>query len=106
MSRAARERDRTAGDPGATQRKYRQSPTARLQVFYAWKAQQSCVRCGYKADPQRLHFHHRDPATKLYKISRMIYRYGLTKLWTEVAKCDLLCVSCHEAEHGAHRFRD
>jgi hypothetical protein len=36
----------------------------------------------------------------------MIYRYGLTKLWAEVAKCDLLCVSCHEAEHGIKRFRD
>jgi hypothetical protein len=36
----------------------------------------------------------------------MIYRYGLTKLWAEIAKCDLLCQSCHNTEHQKTRFRD
>lgn len=100
-----RHREKVQGQPGLSQRRYRRSGNGALRKFKAWKAEQKCTRCGYAGDPQKLHFHHRDPSTKIFKITRMVYRYGAKKLWEEVAKCDLLCQGCHEQEHGISRIR-
>ena len=41
-----------------------------------------------------LHFHHRDPKTKLRNISDMD-GYSLPKIKAEMRKCDVLCGVCH-----------
>lgn len=46
-----------------------------------------------------MHFHHRDPATKIFKISEGAYRQSRAKILAEIEKCDLLCGDCHRAEH-------
>ena len=57
-----------------------------------------CERCGYNDCIEALCFHHVDPTTKLFEISR-----GLTKsmfaLQKEVDKCALLCANCHIEAH-------
>jgi 5-methylcytosine-specific restriction endonuclease McrA len=61
----------------------------------------SCVLCGYDRHPAALHFHHLEPATKSFVLSR----HGVTRSFAEAAaeadKCVLLCGNCHaEVEAG------
>jgi hypothetical protein len=54
----------------------------------------ACQVCGAT---KNLHWHHPDPATKLFAIGdRAPNRAALL---AELAKCDLLCAACHCAEH-------
>lgn len=52
-----------------------------------------CLKCGYSKCLGALHFHHRDPKTKLFEIGRHIRPWKSVKL--ELDKCDLLCANCH-----------
>jgi transposase len=61
----------------------------------------ACQICGYDTHPRALQFHHLDPASKSFSISRR----GVTRAFAEVAaeaeKCVLLCANCHaEVEEG------
>ena len=58
------------------------------------KEAQGCMRCGYNEDGSKLHFHHRDPSTKLFSIGNGVV-YSSQRLQEEIDKCDLLCISCH-----------
>ncbi|CAM6031392.1 unnamed protein product [Sphagnum compactum] len=53
-----------------------------------------CVVCGSK---ENLEFDHIDPATKSFTITTM-YGAAKEKMMSELAKCQLLCRSCHEAK--------
>lgn len=62
----------------------------------------ACVRCGYRGSPAALQFHHVDPATKRFSISRSGISRALASARAEAAKCVLLCANCHaEVEAGA-----
>lgn len=63
------------------------------------KEERGCQRCGTRTD---LHFHHRDPATKTRKVAYMV-RWGTERLLAEIAKCDVLCVTCHADHHWPNR---
>ena len=58
------------------------------------KEAQGCMRCGYNEDGSKLHFHHRDPSTKIFGISSAL-NYSPQRIQEEIDKCDLLCISCH-----------
>ena len=51
----------------------------------------ACEQCG-SAD--RLEFHHRDPSAKT---SHRIWSWSWPRMQAELAKCDLLCATCHQA---------
>jgi hypothetical protein len=53
-----------------------------------------CVDCGRRFPPCVMQFDHRDPATKMFVISRSRTRAHATLL-AEVAKCDIVCTNCH-----------
>ena len=60
-----------------------------------------CQLCGYDRHPAVLQFHHVDPSTKAFMVSRD----GVTRSFAEAAaeadKCVLLCGNCHaEVEAG------
>jgi hypothetical protein len=61
-----------------------------------------CVLCGYDRHPAALHFHHADPATKAFVLSRQ----GVTRSFAEAAaeadKCVLLCGNCHAEVEAGH----
>ena len=79
----------------------------------AFKLAHGCKICGYNKHPNALQFAHRDPATK-YRTSsgrpvepsdmikgKTRSRYGVSTIWAEIAKCDVLCANCHaEATHS------
>ena len=59
-----------------------------------------CCVCGYNKYVGAMDFHHLDPATKDYNISRLT-TYSIDIMKTELDKCMLLCRNCHaEIHHG------
>ena len=72
-------------------RKHIDSRRADLNIL---KEAQGCMRCGYNEDGSKLHFHHRDPSTKLFEIGKGI-AFSPIRVQEEIDKCDLLCAACH-----------
>jgi hypothetical protein len=61
----------------------------------------ACALCGYDRCLGALHFHHLDPSTKAFALSRKGVTRSLDRLRVEIAKCVLLCSNCHaEVESG------
>jgi HNH endonuclease len=54
-----------------------------------------CVECGSETD---LQFDHIDPASKITALTKMLH-WSKEKWETELAKCQLLCGSCHRIKH-------
>jgi hypothetical protein len=75
----------------------RQLRRRKQKAFNEWKKTLSCSRCGYNEKPSRLDFHHRDPATKSWGIGRMARQASVERLQEEMAKCDVLCIECHNS---------
>jgi 5-methylcytosine-specific restriction endonuclease McrA len=61
-----------------------------------------CVRCNSNSD---LHFHHIDPATKLFTIARGS-SFSEKRFWAEIDKCQLLCYDCHRDEHYRRKYSE
>lgn len=59
-----------------------------------FKSTLACLKCG-EEDYRCLDFHHRDPATKEFKVADKAGRIPLKTVLIEVAKCDVLCANCH-----------
>jgi 5-methylcytosine-specific restriction endonuclease McrA len=55
-----------------------------------------CVQCGSTSE---LEFDHIDPTTKSFVLGTKMAGVSEEKLQSEIAKCQLLCKSCHEAKH-------
>jgi hypothetical protein len=53
-----------------------------------------CVACN-TADGRVIEFDHRDPGTKLFNIGDLLDVTDTEKYSTELAKCQLLCTTCH-----------
>ena len=60
----------------------------------------SCV-CG--ADVQ-LQFHHIDPSTKRFVISRYFGRIKWRRIVRELRKCELKCTTCHMQHHKENSY--
>ena len=59
----------------------------------------ACRMCG-EDDPVVLHFHHRDPSTKLEGVSRLISDSApWERVVEEAKKCAVLCANCHLRLH-------
>jgi transposase-like protein len=64
-----------------------------------------CVLCGYDACLAALQFHHVDPTTKWFALSREGVTRSLAEAREEAARCVLLCANCHAAvEAGLARL--
>lgn len=72
----------------------------RLKATVVAEAGGKCVVCGYNRSIRALHFHHRDPKTKIFQIGTK-HCSSIAKLRKEAAKCVLVCSNCHmEIEDG------
>ena len=57
-----------------------------------------CAACKATSN---LDFHHRDPTTKVAKVSRLASQgRSWSKLLREIEKCDVLCGACHRKLHA------
>jgi hypothetical protein len=90
------EGQREARKSGKTQDTERVRRAKRRAWFYAnlriLKAAQGCSVCG--RHDGRLDHHHLDPSTKRYSVSKMCTT-SLETFIDEIAKCTVLCASCH-----------
>jgi|SRR5580698_8088740 hypothetical protein len=78
--------------------------------FYAWLSRKThrtiiqnyidrtkdnpCMDCGVKYPPYCMDFDHRDPQDKVDNVS-VLKKGSLNKVKAEIAKCDLVCATCH-----------
>lgn len=68
--------------------------------YRALTATLSCAKCGAT---ESLDFHHRDPALKIMKVSRIVGRsLSWVAVQREIEKCDVLCKACHREAHVAY----
>jgi transposase len=67
----------------------------RVKELLVAEAGGCCVLCGFDAYVGALQFHHRDPATKAFEVSRQGITRSVDKLRLEAQKCVLLCANCH-----------
>ena len=58
-----------------------------------------CTDCGYSDSAAALEFHHRDAFSKDFAIGTT--SASRERVWSETAKCDLVCANCHRARHAA-----
>ena len=69
------------------------------------KATKRCERCG-EAEPDCLHFHHRDPRAKELTLTQAVARaWSRQRILTEAAKCEVLCANCHLKHHWGAKWR-
>ena len=67
----------------------------------AYFADKCCVRCGSR---EKLHNHHRDPATKGENFNT-VWGWSAKRREAELALCDVLCASCHSKHHNHERMK-
>jgi transposase len=67
----------------------------RVKEILVREAGGCCAACGFDAYIGALQFHHRDPATKAFEVSRQGITRSLDRLRLEARKCVLLCANCH-----------
>jgi transposase len=73
----------------------------KVKLLLVAEAGGRCVLCDYDRCIGALHFHHVDPSTKRFHLSRHGVTRSLTAARAEMAKCVLLCANCHaEVESG------
>ena len=70
-----------------------------LEFIRSIRADCRCESCG-TAD--NLHFHHRDPSSLKFRLAHPSGR-SITTIHAELAKCSVLCVSCHARLHHEDR---
>lgn len=80
--------------------KYVKDSVARRVAWVQSLKDGPCERCGARKGVEDMHWHHRDPATKEFGISRGAFRFGRARLLAEIAKCELLCGDCHHDHHA------
>jgi len=86
----------TCTDKRALASMERHRKNKRLAVEYKGRA---CLDCGFKSEVlSTLDFHHRNPAEKELKMSRLL-NGSFVRIKKEVDKCDLLCCNCHIIRH-------
>lgn len=73
-------------------RAYQRNWVARRRA--AWMAGKACESCG---STENLHVHHRDPAEK---VTHNVWSWGQARRDAELAKCAVLCETCHRDYHA------
>jgi hypothetical protein len=59
-----------------------------------------CARCDQTYPIGAMHFHHREPELKLFKIGDAAQNRADQAFFSELEKCDVLCANCHSIEHA------
>jgi transposase-like protein len=72
----------------------------KLKRILVEEAGGACVLCGYARFPAALQFHHLDPSTKEFALSREGITRSLARARDEARKCVLLCANCHAEVEG------
>jgi hypothetical protein len=94
MSQEAHERQKRNSAAQARRQK-------RQAIISDYKRGMGCVECK-ESDPLLLDFHHLNPDQKDFTIAEKLHTVSMDRLWAEILKCEILCVSCHRRAHSRH----
>lgn len=72
------------------------------EQIVAYKLNTGCADCGYDKHPAALHFDHLPGTVKLFDVARGV-NGNEEKLWTEIAKCEVVCANCHAVRTADRR---
>jgi hypothetical protein len=80
--------------------------TERHRWLRELKSGTPCTDCGRSFPPEAMHWDHRPGTVKLGEISSKLRHRSQAVVLAEIAKCDLVCASCHAIRtynrwHGA-----
>jgi DNA-directed RNA polymerase subunit RPC12/RpoP len=67
----------------------------RIKEILVEEAGGRCLVCGFAKYIGALHFHHVEPASKAFSVSREGVTRSLRRAREEAGKCVLLCANCH-----------
>ena len=72
----------------------------RIKEILVKEASGRCLICGFAKYLGALHFHHVEPASKAFSVSRDGVTRSLRRAREEAGKCVLLCANCHAMVEG------
>lgn len=73
-----------------------------IDALISARKSKPCLDCKREFPPYAMEFDHRDPTQKLYNVATMRRsRMAFTLIEQEMAKCDVVCATCHKIrEYG------
>jgi hypothetical protein len=78
--------------------RHRRKKHKRVEYLRHIKSERGCRYCG-ECDPEKLEFHHIDPSKKVGSVVDL-YRGSVAKGTTEMEKCEVVCIACHDFIHS------
>ena len=60
-----------------------------------YKVEKGCKDCGYNKHHAGLEFDHLEEFSKEGNVSRMPFQGNKKATWAEIAKCEVVCGTCH-----------
>lgn len=67
----------------------------KMSDIHKYQLEKGCADCGYNAHPAALEFDHLPGTKKLFNIGEQIGNKSVESLWSEIAKCEVVCSNCH-----------
>lgn len=74
--------------------KYRENRARVIKMF-----DDKCLDCDEQFPPNLYDIHHLEPSSKKYNIGFLMGKKWSTRMDIELAKCIMLCPTCHRARH-------
>jgi len=91
----ARNKEWQRNNPERYAESKKQANKRRTAEFQEYKEAHPCMDCGNYWPYYVMQFDHRPGEVKFMDVSQMVLRYPAEAVWTEIAKCDLVCANCH-----------
>ena len=77
----------------------------KMAKIHAYQLEQGCADCGYAKHPAALEFDHLPGTKKLFNIGEEIGNRSVESIWSEIAKCEVVCANCHAIRTAERRER-
>lgn len=75
----------------------------KMKKIHEYQIKKGCADCGYNKHPAALEFDHVIGTKKLFNIGEEIGNKSREALWAEIAKCDVVCATCHAIRTATRR---
>lgn len=77
----------------------------KMAAIHAYQLEKGCADCGYNKHPAAMEFDHLPGTKKLFNISEQVGNKSVESLWSEIAKCEVVCANCHAIRTTERRER-
>lgn len=77
----------------------------KMAKIHEYQLEKGCTDCGYNKHPSALEFDHLPGTEKLFNIGEEIGNRSVESIWSEIAKCEVVCANCHAIRTVERRKR-